>query len=450
MYFRPMRKSLLILALLFMASLAQAQGYRGRDFWVAFPQNAILEANKTISMSLFICAESRTVGDVTNGMDSAHIHFNVEAGAYIEVPIDTALEILSSGELEKKSVHVVSDHDISLYVVSHRPASTDSYMAIPTSQLGTEYAIAGYSDLRNGTQVFATQCELIATESNTLVTATVSAITRDGQPRGRTVSVPMNRGEVFQLQGSGNYGGDLTGTTVTSTKPIAFFTGHSCAQVPAAISFCDFLIESEPPISSWGKDFILPKFFSKYYFVARVIAREDSTYIKGDSAPFAWLNRGEYIEFPRLDEDYALHSSKPILITQYATGSDADSIKVGDPFMLLTVPNDRFVSEVTTVSVVAGSFNHYVNVVVPDTGVGSLEVDDALVSFKKFPSLVTLERENHMPTVKATIYTFRVPAGRHTFRSKAPIAVYSYGFGVLQENYDSYGHTCGMQLKTTQ
>src|SRR5947209_12135937 len=45
-YFRAMRIARLSIVLLFLASQAFAQGYRGRDFWLAFPQNAIVECNK--------------------------------------------------------------------------------------------------------------------------------------------------------------------------------------------------------------------------------------------------------------------------------------------------------------------------------------------------------------------------------------------------------------------
>jgi adhesin/invasin len=458
MYFRPMRKTLLLLALLSVASQAKAQGYRGRDFWVAFPQNAILEGNKTLSMSLVICAESRTVGDISNGQDSTHVHFNVEAGAYIEVPLDTMLEMRSSGQIERRSVHVIGDHDISLYVLTHRPASTDSYMAIPTPLLGTDYIVAGYHQLINGPQGFATQCLIIATEDNTLVAVKLTADTRDGQPAGRTLSIPMMRGETFQLQGVMVYSqnGDLTGTIISSNKPIAMFTGHKCAQIPAEISFCDILVESEPPASAWGRDYILTSFFKKEYFIARIVARDDSTDITVGTHHIARLNRGEFVELDTLWKDIGLHCSKPVLVAQYSTGSDADTFSrespfhVGDPFMLLAVPSDRFVSEVTAVTMVSNAFNHYLNVVVPDSGVESLEIDDALVRFNKFPSRVALERTNHMPTMHATIYTFEVPPGRHTIRSKAPIAVYSYGFGGGQENYDSYGHTCGMRLDATR
>jgi len=443
-----MRKILLLLALLAIATLAHAQGYRGRDFWVAFPQNAILEGNKPLSMSLLICAESRTTGEITNGLDSTRVHFNVEAGAYVEVPLDTTLEIRIPGMIENKSVHVVADHEISLYVVTHRPASTDSYMAIPTPLLGTEYIVAGYNGLTNGPLSFATQCQIVATEDNTLLTVKLTANALDGQPKGRTLSIPINRGETFQLRGHVEYqsNGDLTGTTISSNKPIAVFTGHMCAQVPVEISYCDVLVEAEPPSNTWGNDFILAQFFSKDYFVTRIIAREDSTEVFGNNK-IATLNRGECTEL-KLLSDRGLHSTKPVLVAQYATGSDADSIKVGDPFMLFVTPNDQFVSEVTAVTMVSGSFNHYLNVVVPDSGVESLEIDDALVSLQKFPPRVSLERTNHIPTMRGTVYTFEVPPGRHTVRSKAPIAVYSYGFGGGQENYDSYGHACGMRLDT--
>ena len=439
-----MRKfTLVIVSLFFIASSSLAQGYRGKNFWLAFPQNAIIEGDKHLSMSLFIMAEARAAGTITY-LDST-IHFSVETGSSIEVQLDTDLEIISSGKTERKAVQVVSDHDISLYAVSHRPASTDSYMAIPTPYLGTDYAIAGYTSLSNEEAPFMSQATIVGTKKNTLVTIHLMGPTREGLPKGRSISFELDSGSTYQLQGSAKEG-DLTGTTVSSTKPIAFFTGHSCAQVPPSRSYCNTLLEMEAPSNDWGKSYILTKFARKDYYVIRVIARDDSTVVSLNGEKMAWLMRGEYREFDTLRYDEVVTASRPVLVAQYGTSTTADSVSVGDPFMLLAIPDDRFVKEVTTTSVTAGSWENYLNVVVPDSGISAFYIDGALVTSGKFPMQITIESERRLSATHATIFSFRVPPGRHLLRCSAPIAVYSYGFGLGNDNYDSYGHACGMRL----
>lgn len=422
--------------LVFIASAAKAQGYRGTDFWICFPQNAILlEGGHGLEQTLYIASDYRTHGTIEREDDTVQTTFDVEAGAAVSVNIDTTYELTSSSQIERKSLHVTTNHPITLYVVSHRKASTDSYAAIPTPLLGTEYEIAGYTTLNvNGIHTLATQAQIVATEENTIVTARLTGSTKDGRPAGRSISMPMNRGDVFQLQGGGTVA-DLTGTIVTSTKPIAFVTGHRCAQVPAGVQFCDMLMEMEPPMEDWGKDFISTKFEGKTNYGLRILAREDSTEIQVDGKKVAVLNKSGFCEIDTLQHDAFLRTSKPTLVAQYSTSAEADTEKIGDPFMLLLVPNDRFVTEASTSSIGTAGWMNYANIVVPDSAMEFVRIDGQYVktgNARKIGKFAVLPRE--------------MTAGSHTITCPIPIAVYSYGFGYLDVNYDSYGHTCGMRL----
>ncbi|MDP4199696.1 MAG: IgGFc-binding protein [Bacteroidota bacterium] len=421
------------------AASAFGQGYQGRDFWICFPANAIYEQGTAIELTLHITSDSRTTGTIQLMNDTGKIPFSVEYGAEIPVEIDSSIVITSSGQVERKSIHVTCDHDITLTAVSHRKASTDSYVAIPTSMLGKEYIVAGYASLMSqGYPTFTSQAEIIATEDNTLVTAHLTATTRDGEPAGRTIMFVLNRGEVFQSQGAGDSAhSDLTGTIVTASKPIAFFTGHRCAQVPNDVQFCDMLLEEEPPANDWGKEFIVTKFEGKTYSVVRVIAREDSTEVVLNGARVASLQKGGYCEIDTLHSDAEIQASKPVLVAQYSTSANADSIKIGDPFMLIVVPNDRFIKEVATTSVGTGQWYHYLNIVAPDSAFSSIRVDGRKIG----PNV-----KHTRIADKLSVVPLLVEAGRHVVNCVSPIAVYSYGFGALGENYDSYGHACGMRL----
>jgi len=451
MFHLAMQRIITTAFFLLYATTAIAQGYRGRDFWVCFPENAAIEGNKTLHLSLFITAEARTKGTIVNMLDSSRRSFSVETDASTEVDIDTEIEIRSSELAESKSLHITSDHDITLYVVSHRPASTDSYAAIPTSLLGTHYMAAGYTMLQNGPEAFTSQAATIATEDNTLVTVHLTATIGDGiwhaHSKGQTAIIPLNRGQTFQIQGAEIYtDNDLTGTAFTSDKPVAFFTGHRCATIPSGYSFCDMLLEMEPPEIDWGREFILAKFQEKDFYVARVIAASDSTDVSIDGQHAATLASGAFYEIDTLHNDALLTTSKPALVAQYATSSNADSVKVGDPFMLFVIPSDRFIRTVTTASVTVGAFRHFLNIVLPTAALPSLRLDGLRVNAKNSLRWMKPVRENIAPGGSYSILTFEAPEGRHLLQCSAPMAVYSYGFGERGSNYDSYGHACGMRL----
>ncbi len=440
------RSALAVIFLLLVCGSALAQGYRGRDFWICFPQNAICEGNNTLQLSLYITSENRATGTITNLFDGSKQHFSVESGSSIEREIDTEIEIDSSEQWQHHSLHITSDQDISLYVVTHRQSSTDSYMAIPTELLGKEYIVAGYAALKNGIESFTSHATIVGTEDTTWVTVNLAGPTRGGFPKGRTLMFGLNRGETFQLQGS-LHGGDLTGSTVSANKPIAFFTGHSCAQVPQGITFCNTLLEMEPPANDWGTSFILTKFEGKDYFVARVITNADSTEISINGKKSKTINRGEFYEVDTFCHNAIITTSKPALVAQYCTSTDADSVKVGDPFMLIAIPNDRWLKETTTTSVVEARFQHYLNVVVPDSAINSLKIDGMFVEPGKFPPIgISIASERKLQAAHATIFSILVPFGRHLVQFTEPVAVYSYGFGIGDQNYDSYGHACGMRL----
>ena len=248
----------------------------------------------------------------------------------------------------------------------------------------------------------------------------------------------LSRGDVFQLQGDGRAKtSDLTGSIITATKPVAFFTGHRCAEVPGDVQFCDMLLEEEPPTNDWGKEFIVTKFEGKDFSVARVVASQDSTIVFVNGKQASTLQKGLYYEIDTLRRDAVIRTSKPALVAQYSTSSNADSIKVGDPFMLLVVPNDRFLTDVTTASVTNGQWWHYLNIVVPDSAIESLRLDG-----QRKPALT----RRIQVTKQLSVVRIQVEVGRHEVTCASPIAVYSYGFGVLRENFDSYGHACGMRL----
>jgi hypothetical protein len=54
--------------------------------------------------------------------------------------------------------------------------------------------------------------------------------------------------------------GDCTGLSVTSTQPIAVYSGLDCAYVPydvSAVKSCDHIVEQVPPTSQYGTQFIV-------------------------------------------------------------------------------------------------------------------------------------------------------------------------------------------------
>ena len=310
------------------APVVSSDGYEGRDFWIAFPQNANAAEGARLQLSITISSESRTRGAIYTFTGEESIAFSVEAGASTTIEVDTTLELSTSGLVENKAMHIVSDRNVSVLVVTHRKASTESYMAIPTPYLGREYRALGYTAPQRLDTGLTSQFAIIATEPSTMVTVRLTAPTRDGLPVGRTVTLMMQPGQTLLYQ-EGSHPGvsyDLTGSIVASTKPVAFLTGHRCAQVPEDRSFCDALLEMEPPVSDWGTEFALGRFAERESYVIRVLAREDSTEVVVGGEHKATLRAGYYFE-ERLQTDAVLRTSHPALVAQIGPSGSADPTK---------------------------------------------------------------------------------------------------------------------------
>jgi len=446
---KPLFFPLFAMLLLFWSTTLRAQkdsqpdfqDSRGKEFWLAFPQNAIVEGSRTLGLKLFITSDHETNGVVSIPGLAERIPFHLHASDIDTIDIDTVVELRTSELVQQLGVHVEADNDCAVFGLSHRPASTDSYLAYPVKVLGTTYRAVGYHELQNGPEAFTSEFAIVGTQDHTVVTISLKADTRGGRRAGETFSVSLNKGDTYLVQGTPVVGrpSDLTGTLVTATGPISFFIGHTCAQVPPDVSFCDQLLEMEPPIPSWGRQFYVGRFEGKTQYVIRVIASEDKTDVFVNNKRVAKLSAGGFYENNHLIENSFVTASAPVLVAQYAQGSNADSIKIGDPFMLLITPTEQFVNYYRFATPIAGEWYHYINLVVPLDAEGSLRVDGRSVPVRYFQK-IGISRYG--------IAQYEIEFGAHAVSCDQPFGLYSYGFGIHGSNYDSYGNDGGQLVKT--
>jgi hypothetical protein len=411
---------------------------RGRDFWLCFPQNARY-GEARINLRLIITGDRDTRGIVTVPGIGFKREFNFAAQQIINVDLDSTVQITSSEQILKLGVHVEADNNIAVYGVSQRKASTDTYLALPTNTLGSTYRAVGYHPPETDNS-FATQFNIVAVEDRTNVVITLTGDTRGGRRAGETFAVELNRGDVYTVQGGVQPGrrSDLTGSLVASNKPVAFFVGHTCAQVPREASFCDQLLEQSPPIPSWGRQFFIGRLEPKSSYAIRVIASENNTQVFHNNRLVARLNAGDYYENNRVTDNSFVTASKPVMVAQYATGSDADSVRVGDPFMVLVTPTEQFLNYYRFATPARGDWHHYINIVVPLEGLPSLRLDGAPVSSRFFKQI---------GISRYAIAQIELGYGAHSVSCDLPFGMYSYGFGTGTDNYDSYGNPAGQYVE---
>ncbi|MCB0904945.1 MAG: Ig-like domain-containing protein [Actinobacteria bacterium] len=406
------------------ASAAERPDSLGKDFWVAFPQNYLVNPE----LSLFISGPTATSGTVSVPGIGFSENFSVVPGSVTTVSIPSGAQLGdgSSGDPENKGVRVTAAEEVSVYGLNRRSASTDAFLGLPVDVMTTEYIALGWpapgvaNDLNS-------ELSVVATEDGTDVTIVPTADTTSGVTAGTATTKTLNRGEALPVQSST---GDLSGSMVTSSKPVSVFGGHKCANVPNNSTVaCDFVVEQLPGTGTWGKSFLTVPLKTRLNGdTFRFVAKEDNTAVTVNGAVVATLNKGQ-VHQQIIDGQSTVTADKPILMAQYSNGTGYDNV-TSDPFMMLTTPTEQFLSDYTFTTPATGFSGNYVNIVAPSAVVGDVKVDGSAIPASAFTPIGSSGFSGAQVDLAL---------GSHTVNSPRPVGIYVYGF----DDADSYGYPGG-------
>ncbi|MEY3385571.1 MAG: hypothetical protein RIR53_382 [Bacteroidota bacterium] len=439
-----------LVSLLFGLTVASAQvdvektSSEGREFWLCFMKN-FREAGITdqsgrqggLRLQLFVTSSY----DATVRIRVEGIQFDntvtVKANTVVNVSLPAMAQASAQESPERLAIHITSDQPISVYGLSSRFQTTDTYLGLPTNILGTEYRVMGYTKIQNSPEMLS-ELSIVATEDDTEVTIVPRAITSTGRPAGVPYKTRLTKGDVYSIvakwEAAGNC--DLTGTYIKSNKKVAVFSGHACAYIPPKVEACNHLIEQIPPISSWGKHFYLGMLKERSRYTYRVVASADSTKVFEDSKLIAILKAGEFYENLNALKNTQITASRPVLVAQFAQGfKNGDS--VGDPMMIIVTPTQQFRSEYRFATPINGDWHHYVNVIAPRESIKDIRLNGRILDSTQF----RLFGES-----RYAIGQIQVPFGTHVIRGTVPFGLYSYGFGFLKAAFDAYGNMAGQSF----
>lgn len=416
---------ILILLSLNLKSFTQSPDSKGVDFWLTFPGNL-----GAATGSFFITGEENTTGTVSVPGLGFSTPFSVTAGAVTTVVLPSTVFISLSNTIMNNGVHVVSEKEITVYGLNRVQFTTDAYLALPTDILGTDYINLGFGNVNilNGTQL-----GIVATQDATLVSITPT-VTTDGHTVGVPYVVNLNQGQTYLLRNTDPSPNDLSGTFISSDKPIAVFGSHQCANVPNGNTFaCDYLVEQLPPISAWGKNFVsVPLKTRLNGDTYRFLASEDNTIISVNGVSIGTINKGHFIQ-TILTTSSQITSSAPILVAQYSNGTTYDNV-TSDPFMMLIFPYEQFLNSYTITTPASGFQFNYVNIVAPTAAVGAIKMDGTAIPSSEYTPIGSSGFSGAQ---------LNLSIGAHNFNgTNLPFGVFVYGF----DQFDSYGYPGGGSL----
>jgi len=381
----------------------------------------------------------------------------------------------------KAGVHVVSEVPIAVYGVTRFVYTTDAFMAIPVSMLGTEYVVSSYPDMSAMYPGYYLPSEtvIVAAYDNTEVFFTLYGNqytrTRGGMRPGQTKRWTLQKGDVVAISSYGPEA-DLSGSRIVATKPVAVISGNQCANVPTYMRWCDFIVEMELPTYAWGKTYFVTPVYGANRMrnqnsVIRIFAKEPNTKVYLDGREYAVIPKGfgglrneAWLDIedpdPAGPRPIVISADKPIYVVQYNKGQETDMPQPTDPFQMALPPLEQAQTHVifSTPGARGGAVQpfprNFINLVFPLNEDGTVPGDLEFGEFIGGQLVWTPIRAKFDPTripfsvrVNGRMWAFKLLKlaynGVFQIRSRSgnfPFLAYSYG----GSDYDSYGFVTTM------
>jgi len=353
----------------------------GTEFWIAIPPNE-LSGHPITALEIYVASAYDTEVTIYEAESQKQYKKSIKAGE-IRTLSDTrgetnwTWEVRNTEVVELKAIRITSPKPISLYVLNSKTFTSDGYMAIPTKLWDTNYVAVSYYDFRE-IKNWAGGFLIISKEDNTRVTINLKgqsegdAKTSGGKSinSGTPFTVIMEKGTTYMVQGDGLTRGvfDLTGTSITSSKPVGVLGFHQRTTMPNMLqngNGRNHLVEMIPPVSAWGKKYVTVELGRQRSGAGRgdmfrVIASQAQTRVtyeyfdknskkKLGGSGFVLNKPGDFIDvlqsaFPiELPEGVSIWTAdKPFFVVQYSCSSSWDGDQTLDPFMVNLTPVEQY------------------------------------------------------------------------------------------------------------
>ncbi|ODA90720.1 hypothetical protein ATY41_08705 [Leifsonia xyli subsp. xyli] len=395
----------------------------GTDFWIGFNSTVLSEPTITVTVT----GDPGTTGTVEiPGMGFERKYtIGADSVALITLPTDSQMTTpAGGGAAQSKAVHVTADRLVTVYGMNRKSTSTDGYLGLPVTAVGTRYRIADYGSLGGGF------LSIVPVESGT----TTAHIEPPAALNIAPFDVTIAQGDVYQYEAGA--GISLTGAVVTTDKPVSVYGSNRCANVPSNMYACDHLVEQLQPTASWGNIFVTyPLATRTKGDTFRVVADVDGTTVAiaaNDATETISLAAGEYYEWIGAAPQ-AVTGDKPIQVMQYSNGSQFDGI-MSDPFMAI-VPSVEQGFTSSSIAPPSSGFENYVNIT-------ARTADTAGVLFDGTPVDANLRQVIPGSDYSAAVITLGSADAVHSLKSSGPVMMLVYGWA----DYDSYGYPGGFRV----
>ncbi len=371
------------------------------------------------------------------------------------------------------AIHITSTVPCIVYGVTRFPYTSDSFTALPVESLGSEYVVSSFPDMTGmyGDWSLPSETAIVGAYDGTQVQFIVGGssvtVTGGGRRMGDTISFTLNKGDVWIVGNNAqSKEGDMTGSVIHASLPVAVFSGNQCANVPTKTPWCDFIDEQEMPRESWGNHYLLPRYQSRTYgYYMRMMAGADNCVVERDGLFWKTIptvggaeNSGWIYQRASATSDVVSYRSQsPFNVVLFNPGQSDDNVST-DPFQMNVMPWEQFVN--TCIFCTPGSkggigfTKNYLGVVFPldangevpenvEFGTSNGKTIDWQPLRTAFGSAVSQKDvyRDTMPNGRVYAYKECALKGDNVYALRCPDRIMAYVYG--GSDYDSYGNPAG-------
>lgn len=345
----------------------------GTEFYVTFMNN--IDEYHDLELKLIISTKKDVNVILSNPQTNWTSIHNIQAQQVSQISIPKNQAYTENNDVvEKKGIKVIASAPISLYASNYSSYSYDATIILPTSAIGTDYIIQTYEN-----ELWAKECAIVATKDNTQVTITPHAKTTTDRVKNVPFVVTLNEGETYQIM-SLDENNDFSGSQIHSSKPIAVFAGHRCANVPTGNPWCDHIVEQQMPVNMWGKQFVVTKTLGQNGNHVILTASYDNTQIKINGTLITTIAAFESYEYRITENSAFIETSEPSTCYLYIEGARNNGM-YGDPSSVYITPIEQQISQLNFATFQSDiSRTHSVNIVTTATGAAFMQLDGSSIA----------------------------------------------------------------------
>jgi hypothetical protein len=434
--------------------------YKGQPLSAAAFTRLPVGAGPSLTYAPYDPAAGLAPGDV------AILFLGGNTGAAPSCPVATANAAASlDGTGISDSFHITTDVPVVAYEINPygggSAAVTGASLLLPTSVWDTDYVALDVSPASTYAPVGRPSLDIIAAEDGTTATLTPIAPVRGGNgiPAGDTaqpVHITLNKGQYAQI----TQDAELTGSVLTSDKPIGLMAGQKCMTLPVAEGACDHGEQMVPPVHALGSRYVgvmyRPRVAAETSTYWRVVGAADGTQLTWthDVGGPTTLAKGQVAIF-QTGTPFVVSSqdnAHPFVLGQYMTGSTHVAAGYGDPDFVLGVPSEQFLSQY--VFFADPTYPETNLVIVRSRGADgqfhdvSLDCAGTLTNWTAVGSDYEWTRTDLVTGNFASVGS--CSTGRHQIHSDAPFGLWVWGWGTPDTTPStrdvSYGYPAGMNV----